>query len=62
MSQVEGYVEMYGESYRELIEDALSWVKSRTQEWGVTFDRKDEDAYIEDIVSRATPKEQNALS
>lgn len=63
MSQIECYVKKYGESYRDLIEDALSWIKSRTEEWGVTFDRKDEDAYVEELVSRATPlKEQNALS
>lgn len=68
MSQVECYVEMYGESYRDLIEDALSWIKSRNEHWGVTFDRKDEDAYVEELVSRAKlprasdSKEQNALS
>lgn len=55
MNQVDQYVQMYGESYRDLIEDALSWIRSRTEAWGVTFDSKDEDLYIEDLVSRATP-------
>ena len=58
MNQVEQYVQMYGESYRDLIEDALSWIRSRVQAWGVTFDRKDEDQYIEDLVSRTIPKEK----
>ena len=54
---------MYGESHRDLIEEALSWLRSRETEWGVIFDRAEDDVYIEDIVSQATPpKEQNALS
>jgi hypothetical protein len=62
MNQVECYVKLYGEQYRDLIEDALSWIKSRAPEWGVTFDRVDEDAYIEDLLSRVRPKEKDALS
>jgi len=63
MNQVECYVEKYGDSYRDLIEDALSWIRSRETEWGIVFDRAYDDSYIEELVSRATPpKEQNAIS
>lgn len=51
MNKLEDYVKKHGESYRDLIQDALSWLRSRESEWGIMFDESHDDGYIEDLIS-----------
>lgn len=52
MKSVESYINIYGEMYRHLIEDALSWLQQREDRWGLKFNEAEEQAYVADLVSR----------
>ena len=45
----EELISIYGEQYRTVIEDSLSWIDHKEKEWGISpIDRV---AYVSDIIS-----------
>lgn len=45
---VDEYVAVYGEQYRQLINDSLCWLDEKEKHWGVSLDRK---VFLHDLVS-----------
>lgn len=49
--EIEKYVKQYGEKYRNVIDDSLTWLRKKESSWDLQKPM-DHDKYIEDMIGR----------